>query len=524
VKQALLLFLCIISQGLAAQIEQSGRFEMEFDWRNDAPFVISTEEKGFLMVQSILASQGKDYPLVVIQMDTDLKVVWEDSIRIQREFHLIGYHYTNNKTYLLLQNSPAKTKVRVLAIDNESRQIISHEAKDLLEIEIEEFEIVQNSAVIGGYYDGRPVVMAYDLENDKVRTLPNVFKNNSKLVEVKVNKDGVTFNVLISQDNLARDKTILVSTYDYLGNPVRDYEILTKPEYSLINGVSSSINDISQVVTGLYGYKSDANPAGLYINYIDRVGQQTMQYLSFGELNHFFAYLGEKKAAKYRKKALNAKKAGKEMRYRVHPLLSELIEDDDHYVLFGEFIKGFSNIDDINSRYGGYDGVGRNYNNRGLNSYNDPFTNNGLGNMGTNDFEFSHAYTLVLDKQGNIMWDDWAEIDKEMSGLPTNMGELQWLDNRAVYLYYSQEELHGKLMDSTITHEPLVSELALRNENDVLGYENENSLLTIKWYDNHFLVSGVQNIKTDGDASDQKKVFFINKVSINVAEKAKGLD
>jgi hypothetical protein len=79
-------------------------------------------------------------------------------------------------------------------------------------------------------------------------------------------------------------------------------------------------------------------------------------------------------------------------------------------------------------------------------------------------------------------------------------------------------------MDSTITHEPLVSELALRNENDVLGYENENSLLTIKWYDNHFLVSGVQNIKTNGDASDQKKVFFINKVSINVAEKAKGLD
>ena len=129
-----------------------------------------------------------------------------------------------------------------------------------------------------------------------------------------MNNDGLTFNVLISQDNLARDKTIIVSTYDYQGNPVRDYEILTKPEYSLINGISSSINDISQVVTGLYGYKSDANPAGLYINYVDRVGQQTMQYLSFGELNHFFSYLGEKKAAKYRKKALNAKKAGKEKR------------------------------------------------------------------------------------------------------------------------------------------------------------------------------------------------------------------
>jgi len=524
VKKKLFLFLCLFTQSLVAQIEHNGRFEMDFDWRNDAPFAISTEEQGFLLVQSLLASQGKEYPLVISQMDTDLKLVWEDSIKVQREFRLLGYHYTNNKTYLLLQNSPAQTKVKVLVIDNQSRQIISHEAKDLLEIEIEEFEVVQNSAVIGGYHDGRPVVMAYDLENDKIRTLPNVFKNDSKLIEVKVNKDGLTFNVLVSQFNLARDKTIIVNTYDYLGNPVRDYELLTKPEYSLINGISSSINDISQVVTGLYGFKSDSNPAGIYINHVDRVGEQSMQYLSFGELNHFFSYLGEKKAEKYRKKALNAKKAGKEVRYRVHPLLSELMEDDDHYVFFGEFIKGFTHIDDINSRYGGYDGVGRNYNYRGINNYNDPLSNNSLGNMGTFDFEFSHAYTLVMDKQGQILWDDWAEIDKEMNGMPVNMGELQWLDNRAVYLYYSKEELRGKLMDSTSTQEPLVSEIALRTENDVLRYENENSLRTIKWYDNHFLVSGVQNIRTKGESADQKKVFFINKVTISVAEKAKGLD
>ncbi len=79
-------------------------------------------------------------------------------------------------------------------------------------------------------------------------------------------------------------------------------------------------------------------------------------------------------------------------------------------------------------------------------------------------------------------------------------------------------------MDSTSKNEPLVSEIALRTENDVLRYENENSLRTIKWYDNHFLISGVQNIRTKGESTDQKKVFFINKVSINVAEKAKGLD
>jgi hypothetical protein len=515
-KATLLILALVLSHLVMAQIKHHGRYESEFDWKNEAPIVISNEQHGLLMVETFYTGPGKDYNVLLSQIDTAFNVAWQDTVQLAREFRLVGYHYTNQNTYLLLQNWPAQTKVKILEINTIQKKIISYEAKDLLEIQIQEFEMVQNTAVIGGSYEGRPVVLAFDLSNDKLRALSNVYQNNSKLIEVKVNTDGLTFNVLVSQENVSKDRTIVVNTYDYQGNPVRDYELLTKPEFDLITAVSSSINDITQVVVGLYGYKSEVNPAGVFVNHVNRVGEQDMRYYSFGELNHFFDYLGEKKADKYKKRALAAKKAGKEIRYRLHPVLAEMIEDKDHYVFFGEFIKGYNYIEDVNNRYGD---INRYSTLNGPNSF-DPMTLN----RANSDFEFSHAFAIVLNKDGEILWDDWAEVDKEMNGTPVNMGEFQWLGDRGSYLYYSKEELRGKLFDDKGLNELLIDEIALNSDKDEVRSEDEESLRTLKWYDNYFLVFGVQNIKSRGEQVEQNRKFFINKVSISKNQKAKGLD
>lgn len=512
----LLFFSFIVFHQTNAQIQHHGRFESDFDWKNESPMVISNEEQGLLMVETFFASAGKEYSILLSQLDTAFNKSWQDTVKVNREFQLLGYHYTNQKTYLMLQNWPAQTKVKILEISNAEKKVIAYETKDLLEIQIEEFEMVQNTAVIGGYFDGKPVVLAFDLSNDKLRTLPNVYQNKSKLIEVKVNNDGLTFNVLVSQVNAGRDRTIIVNTYDYQGNPVRDYELITKPEFDLITGVSSSINDISQVVVGLYGFKSEVNPSGVFVNHVNRVGEQEMQYYSFGELNHFFDYLGVKKAEKYKKRALEAKKSVKEIRYRLHPLLTEMIEDDDHYVFFGEFIKGYNYVEDVNNRY------------RDLNRYNSlngPGTFDPLAmNRANSDFEFSHAFALVLNKDGKILWDDWAKLDKDMNGTPINIGEFQWTGENGTYLYYSQEEARGKFFNSEGSNELLIDELTLKSDKDELRYEDESSLRTVKWYGKYFLIQGVQTIKSRGDQVQQNKIFFINKISIGDGKMAKEND
>lgn len=496
-----------------AQVEWGKRFEREYDYREEDYLLISNEKLGITMVQADFRSVGKEYDLIIGQLDTEFKEKFSDTLKIPRTFQLLGYHFVHDKTYLMLQDTPARSKVKILRIDNRTGVIDEFEPKELLEMEIQEFEVIQNTAVIGGHYETRPVVLAYDLEHNRVRTLANLYQNNSELIEVRVNKDSMTFNVLATQRNQIKDKTIIVNTYDYLGNAIRDYTLEIRPEYQLLTAVSSSINDISQVVAGLYGYRTNSSPGGFFVNYIDRTGKQTMNYYGFGELNHFFDYMGEKRANRYKNKAKRLKEAGKEGHYRLHPLFKEMIEDENHLVLFGEFVRGFSQAEpDINQRTF----VPPNYfpNNPNYNTFNNPRTS---------DFDFTHSYALVMDKQGNVLWDDYLEVDKEMDGGLENYGSFHWLGSQGVYTYYTDEEIHAKIFEKDGEGEEMVEPMSL-NSGDELKYEYENTLRSLKWYDNYFLIYGVQNVKPSGRSSDSKRVFFINKVSFKKPLKGEGLD
>lgn len=503
-----------------AQVEFHGRYEREFEFREDDVLVISNEEVGLTMVQTDFRTSGKEYKLYITQLDSDMALKQADTVKINRSYNLLGYHFVNGKTYLMLQDTPAKSKIKILRLDNKSGLIDEYEPKELLEMDVQEFEVIKNTAVIGGLYEMRPVVLAYDFENDKVRTLSNVYQNDSELVEVKINSDNLTFNVLATQKNERKDRTIIVNTYDYLGNAIRDYTIETKLDYQLITAVSSSINDISQVIVGLYGYKNTTSPAGYFVNYIDRKGKQTMNYYSFGELPHFFDYMGEKRAARYKERALKLKKSGKDGHYRLHPMFREMHEENNQLVVFGEFVRGFNKTE--NDFYT-YNGFGRAYYPVGVPNYGYPYSTPGMGSTRTSEYDFTHAYTLVLNKTGEIQWDDWFEIDQEMSGGLDRYGAFSWNGEHAAYAFYVDKEIHAKVMDKSGESEGIVQELRL-SDGDELKYEYEASLKTIRWYGDYFVIYGVQNVRSVDKSTEQQKVFFINKITIKKPPKASGID
>tara|TARA_R110001592_G_scaffold62963_1_gene192748 strand:+ start:359 stop:1906 length:1548 start_codon:yes stop_codon:yes gene_type:complete len=506
--------LFLLSQFAQAQIENHKRYELEYEWRDEDYLLISNEKLGLTLVQADYKGFIKEYTLAITQLDTDFNQKWVKEVSIKRDFQLLGYHYVHDKTYLMLQEFPGRFKIKILSVDNRTGDIQEYNPKEVLELDIQEFEVIQNTVIIGGYFENRPVVFAIDLENDKIKTLSNVYQNESKLLEVRINSDSLTFNVLVSEYNRNRDQTVIVNTYDYLGNSIRDYELETKKDYHLTSAISSSINDISQVVVGVYSYKATNSPAGLFVNHIDRTGLQTMKYYGFGELEHFFSYLGEKKATRYREKAEANRKKGKEVRYRVQPLFSEMIEDDDQFIVFGEFLRSYSH-DNGNNGF-----VGTNY----PTGFRNQNTNNDANSQERASFQFTHAYTLILDKKGNIQWDDWVEVPKEGKGIPEPFGGFIWDENQGAYAYYFEKEVHAKLMDSEEDTEVVVDNIELSDPEDKLRYESENSSGTLKWYDNYFIVYGVQSIRSGENNGDLRKVFFINKISLNPNQKGKGLD
>lgn len=518
-KPALLLLGIVFSCLLQAQVEFGERYEQEHDWLKDNYLVISNDEEGVLLVQADYDGASKKYPLFLKHLDPTLEKVWEDTVQIPQRFFVKGYFYAEKRSYLLLQNAHEHS-VKVLRVDAHKKEFKEFDSKEIAELSITEFEVVKNTAIIGGYFEERPVVFAYDLVQNKIRTLQNVYQNESELLEVKVNKDSLSFNVLASFKDDNKDRAIMVNTYDYEGNPLRDYTIQTKPDYELINGVSSSINDISQVVVGMYGYKSNYAVSGLYVNYVDRTGTQTMNFYNFGELPRFLDYLGEKKANKQKAKALNLKKDGKELRYKASAMMRELIEKDGKLIFTGEFFKTYSQDNNV----GRLDRYGRpeSYNN--INSLYNNYDQWQSTSRQVQESDVTHAYTLVLNQQGELQWDNYMEIDENITGGINEFGSFQWLGDRAAYIYYHDKELFMKVLDESGKSEMLTTGLQLKDEGEEVRLEKSESLGTVRWYGNHYLVYGIQHVRSADRSQPLRKVFFINKVSATNTPLASRID
>ena len=235
----------LIMSKLAAQVEHHARYETEHQWNNQDYMVISNEHKGVLLVKPLTPGTGKDATILFSHLNSELKETWTSLVDVPKRFFLKGYHYIDDVTYLLFQNRSTNHIIKIVAINPFEQTIEEYEPKQVVDLEIYEFEVLKNSAIIGGYYDDRPVVFAYDMKNDRVRTLANVYQNNSELLEVRINRDSLTFNVIATQLDDKRDRTILVNTYDYVGNSIRDYELQTAPDHQLLSAVSSSIHNKS---------------------------------------------------------------------------------------------------------------------------------------------------------------------------------------------------------------------------------------------------------------------------------------
>ncbi|WP_420388419.1 hypothetical protein [Roseivirga sp.] len=512
-KKLLLIFWLFGSVASFAQIEHISRYEIEHDWDNLDYVVISNEEKGVLVIQPQYSGSSNRYPIVFHHLDKNLEFQWADTLSVNKRLQLRGYHYAGDKTILLFQNVQQNRLIKIVSVNLNEEQLLEYEPKSIVDLQIEEFEVVQDHAIIGGYIQDRPAVFAYDLTNDKVRTLSNVFQNRSELVEVRVNYDSLTFNVLSSVENAQKDRTIVVNTYDYAGNAIRSYQLNTAKDHQLLSGVSSSIIDREQVVVGLYCIKAGTFPSGMYINHVDRTGKQNMKYVSFGEFSTFLNHNGERKAEKLKEKALEAKNSSKIWRYKIDALFSEMVETEDRLLLMGEFYKPnqMSTQDYMRAKYGLND-----YNNDVDNYRNGNYRWNPIGTANSfrnDETRFTHAFALAMDLKGNMLWDSSMEIEEDQPMPLNNFGAFETKGDQVYYSYYFDEELFGKLLYEE-PGERLMDVLQLMSEEEKLRYEKEEYQGVVGWYDNKFLVFGVQNIR-GAEGTENRRVFFLNAIAVN---------
>jgi hypothetical protein len=497
------------------QVSHVGRYEVDYDWGTDDFMVIPNDNKGLLVVRAERKINGRDFVAWFSHLDEDFNLEWSDSIRVSKKLFIKGYGYSGAKNFLLLQDKNENRDLKIIRIDPYNDEIVEFEPRRLTEIEITDFEIINNSAVIAGYVDNRPAAFVYDMDSEKLRTLNNVYQNKSELLEIKVNEDNVTFNVIASVIDEKKDQTIQINTYDYQGNPVRDYRVETERDYQLITATSSSIYNVEQVITGLYSVKVGTSPSGFYVNHVDRRGTQSMRYIPFGQFNSFFQHEGEKREEKLKDRSILAARNNKIFRYKTEGIFRKMVEKDGELIVFVEFYKPWATTNyDLNTL--------RNRTNPLFSGGSAVFSPNTWSNnpdsfesRDPREFEFTHAFTFALDRSGNLRWDHNYEIDETKEGLLSSYGEFIYHDNNAYFAHYYDKQLvveHLNKKDDE--QEADVSLLSLLRESDELKYENDMFGGIIDWFDNRYLVYGIQHVRAKDEGASLRKVFFVNGIAI----------
>lgn len=507
------LLICLLST-VQAQVNHVGRFEYENEWNNQDYIVIPSEQEGVLLVQPMVPGVGKENTIQFRHLDTDLKEEWVGLFSISKRVSLRGFHYVDKVAYLFFQNRENQRYIRIVSINLDQKKVKDFEPKQIVDLDVQEFEVIKQSILIGGYIEGRPAVFAYDMVSGNVQTLPNVYQNNSDLLEVRINRDSLTFNVIASEIDEKKDRTVLVNTYDYLGNPVREYQLETDVNHHLLSAVSSSINNRSQVITGLYSIQLGTYPSGFYVNHVDRTGKQTMTYHNFGEFETFLDHRGEKRANKMKRKAIQAKNSNRAWRYKTKALFREIVEEDGKLVVMGEFYKPWTTSTNrfsrVNDDLGPLTTTFNPYTNARY--INDPYDIR--GNTFSNDIDYTHAFSLVLNENGEIQWDGSFEINESIDGPVRSFGAFQWYEGEAYYAYYDEKKLVVSHLNNKENIEGSISKLTLLNPEDELRFERDQFKGISKWYGNRYLVYGLQHVKPNDKSSGMRKVFFINGVSI----------
>lgn len=482
-----------------SQITQPQRFEITINSNEDYHRIFSADQLGLMMYRESeeKAERGmKKWEFSAI--DTSLNKRWTKILSIDYKLDVVGYAYSDQNAYFLLKSAlSAKDDFGLIKMDMLSGDTIYHQIKQLIPMELTHFEIVGNCILIGGMINYRPTIVHYDLEAKKSKVIPGIYKGESQILELKVDPESKTFNVLITEKTLNRLLTITLMSFNEDGVLLQNTKLEPEDEKSLIFAGSTPFKDDEIMVTGTFSHKRSTYSRGIFIAKIDGYGNQEIAYYNYPDLENFFKYMPAKREARVQKRIERKRVKGKKVRFTYRLLVRDVIEKEGNYVMVGE---AFYPRYHSNSFIGGY-----------------PSPFRGHGGSDFVGYKFTHAIVIGFNSAGEVLWDNSFEInDVESYTLNDEVVNVGIEGDKIVLLYLYDGEIRSKIIAGDEVIEGKSSDdIRLNSESEVVkSYKDEYGGLE-NWYDNYFFAYGVQRIRSKEGGADisGKEVFFINKVS-----------
>lgn len=493
--------LCGVSWNATAQLlVQSKRLEIPLR-SEEQPFdLIASGDFGIFLHRRLATFVAEDR-MELVKLDTGLNINWHGFLPIDKKTSTVSSRTAFGRLYILMKyEGVARKDFQLFAVEQANGNFIRYNIRNFIAFQPIDFQITEQAAIIGGYFNQVPVVIYYHFATQRSKILPGLLNESGELTQIKPYDDG-SFDVLISARNLQGQQTIWIKNYDQEGSIARNLALVPEGNKHLIFARSLKTNNDMQLVAGVYGNRNSEYSKGLFIASIDPSGLQTLKYFGYGDLENFFKYMKARREQRVKERIERRRVKGKKTRFNYRFLVHEIVPYQGQYVLLGEaFYPRYVTVD--RSSYGGF-----------FNPYS--FRNNYTmvrdGRV-FDGYRYTHAVVMGFDPDGRLLWDNSFEINDVRTFTLEQFVRLDTVDDKLMLVYLFDNKLRTKVIKGSQVLEGKTSEVLKTQVEGEEPRTDRNGVNKLNyWYNDYFIAHGVQEVLNP--ALGVRRVFFINRIS-----------
>lgn len=517
-KSFLLLAIVFFTMQGFAQIQHSARFEKEFKSSDGYFSILSLKEEGLFVIRDKEKYEGGKKLWEVTFLDTALNEVKKVDVKSDQRNRLIGYDYVRGHVILLYRVGDSnKSDIELIQISLHNDDQLVFKIEPELSFNVTHFIQVGSSIVLGGYVNKDPTVLIYSMEEKRIKVLPGFFQKDTELVDLRTNLNK-TFNVVLIERAIRDKQKLAFRTYDETGSLLLEDEIPMDPKISLQTGITSTLEREDMMIVGSWAEGNSKQSNGFFAIPIDPFNDQKIQYLAFGEMEHYLDYLKPNRAKRIQDKSKQEIKAGEIPNYINYVMPYRLAEYPKGFIMMAEVYipsssyNSYSNSYGSNyynryySPYGYYPGYGR--------YYSPPYSYNNQRSV--EEIKTSESIVAAFNSSGKLLWDQSLTIDDVKQSNLEQVSDFHYFDSKVVILYKLESELKSKriVLDSNEA-EAFSDKIQTNDPGEEIRSERENEGGVRYWFDDSFYVWGYHTIRNINSKEKTRDVFYINKIKVN---------
>ncbi|WP_416866289.1 MAG: hypothetical protein ACMVP2_00660 [Imperialibacter sp.] len=485
-------------------ITQPGRVEFEIENGNYQDYIVTgCQEEGISLCHKTENKEKEGYLWEFIRLDTALSTVWQRDMYLPFGTRIIGYDYSPGfVNYLIRQEDYKQEELVLLRVNLQRGDTSRFYINTVIPVVPTELHVLGNTVLLGVQTDYKAFIFRYNLVDKRPQIIPGFYDEYGEILRITTDDRLRVFTVTMKERMPDLRTTVSVRSFSEGGDMMRNIHLEPDESKSLLNGAPTNLKLDRQFVAGTYAHKRLTYSSGIYIARLGNSSQQSIQYIDYGELDHFFSYLSASKERRMKKKIDLKKANGQEMKFHYRLNLHDIIQNGDYYTLFGEVY--------YNTGYPSY----------ALANYSASVPTPGLAghqySPAFSSFKYTHSVVITFDQSGKLLWDGSFEINDVDNSNLEDVVNVATSGDETVLVYAFENTIRSKILkEDKIIEGKTFNDISLSVEGDeAWGGRNQPGNLS-RWYGMTFFTYGVRDIENlrSQEAGYYRRVFFINKIS-----------